>query len=512
MSPEHCVVLSVLHYKTQIFLLSLSEMSQLSQEDILARLGLNMTVTKRDLPRPVDSPPTGGPATDPGKVPPAASRGAEGSLGGGSEESWEQDKNPGSLTSLTTYVQDISISGLEFCVPGIILYISSEEFRTFTLRQDAFNSGIYKMFQHLTGLDQGLDQVKNTTFFRALSPNGCFVLQTASPGQHRMLSEQEVLALQLQEQAVHQQALAHAQQGGGPVITSSGLNDNNESLNQTRGSSFDFGLGGTDHAGKNLTHPADLLTLRRIANQQELREMQRKAQREGFVSMFRGVPCQLAAGAAHDLNNSNGDLLALLFRLCGVENQDYAPGVPWEQEIKDSVLLDAESVCSVVSLVRQHQATITELHSLLREGVRQGGGWDIVKAMMNKGTQFSARFENVDHFDKRREEARKRMKQEGALESKKAPKRRAGARSSSRGRTSCMRSPSGSPPAPSTSGSSKPSGACFKCASTTDYRILGFIMLGKNDNVGVKAIIFTIRGIDSQLIMQASRLFLVMKQ
>ena len=90
--------------------------------------------------------------------------------------------------------------------------VSTEEFRTFTLRQDAFNSGIYKMFQHLTGLDQGLDQVKNTTFFRALSPNGCFVLQTASPGQHHMLSEQEVLALQLQEQAARQQVLVHAQQ------------------------------------------------------------------------------------------------------------------------------------------------------------------------------------------------------------------------------------------------------------------------------------------------------------
>ena len=89
-----------------------------------------------------------------------------------------------------------------------------------------------------------------------------------------------------------------------------------------------------------------------------------------------------------------------------------------------------------------------------------------MKAMMNKGTQFSARFEDVEDFDKRREEARKRMKLEGARESKKAPKRRAGARSSSRGRTSRKRSPSGSPPAPSTSGSSKPRGACFKCAST----------------------------------------------
>ena len=65
------------------------------------------------------------------------------------------------------------------------------------------------------------------------------------------------------------------------------------------------------------------------ANQQELREMQRKVHRESFVSMFRGVPCQLAAGAAHDLDCSNGDLLALLARLCGVDTQNYHPGVPW---------------------------------------------------------------------------------------------------------------------------------------------------------------------------------------
>ena len=178
-------------------------------------------------------------------------------------------------------------------------------------------------------------------------------------------------------------------QGGGPALTSSDLNDNNESLNQSQGSS-NLGQGGVDHAGKKHMHPADLLHVKRIAsvqqhpdgrvllndmvsqivaehldfqeqiaareraNQQQLRDMQRKAQRESFVSMFRGVPCQLAVGAAHDLNNSNGDLLVLLFRLCGVENQDYGPGVPWEQDIKDSVSLNAESVRCVVQLVRQN--------------------------------------------------------------------------------------------------------------------------------------------------------------
>ena len=207
-------------------------------------------------------------------------------------------------------------------------------------------------------------------------------------------------------------------QGGGPAVNSSDLNDNNESLNQARGSSLN--LGGVDHAGKRQMHPSDLLNVKRIAsvsqhedgrillgdmvnqicaerlqfqeltaareraNQLQLRDIQRKSRREAFVSMFRGVPCQLAAGAAHDLNNSNGDLLELLSRLCGVESQDYGPGEPWEQDIVDSVSLNAESVRSVVQLVRQNQATISELYSLLREGVRQGGGWPVVEAMMAK--------------------------------------------------------------------------------------------------------------------------------
>ena len=104
MSPEHCVVLSVLHYKTPI-LLSFLEMSQSSQEDILARLGLNMTVTKGVPPRPVDIPlTTEGPAADPGTAPPAASGGASGSQGGGPEQKGEKEKNPVSQTAQNTYV------------------------------------------------------------------------------------------------------------------------------------------------------------------------------------------------------------------------------------------------------------------------------------------------------------------------------------------------------------------------------------------------------------------------
>ena len=84
---------------------------------------------------------------------------------------------------------------------------------------------------------------------------------------------------------------------------------------------------------------------------------------------------------------------------------------------------------------------------------------------MDKRTQFCARFEDVEDFEKRREEARKKMKQEGALESKKTPRRKS-ARSASQGRTLCKRSPSSSPPAATSSTSSaKPRGACFKCAS-----------------------------------------------
>ena len=54
-------------------------------------------------------------------------------------------------------------------------------------------------------------------------------------------------------------------QGGGPAITSSVLGDNNEYLIQTRGSSI-LGQGGTNHAGKKQTLPADLLQIKGVAN------------------------------------------------------------------------------------------------------------------------------------------------------------------------------------------------------------------------------------------------------
>ena len=127
MSPEHCVVLSVLHYKTQILLLSSSEMSQQLQEDILARLGLNMTVTKGVPPGPVDIPlTTEGPAADPGSVPPAASGGASGLQGGGPEENGGRGRKTLSLGLLKTRMfQDISILGLELCIPGKMYLLRS---------------------------------------------------------------------------------------------------------------------------------------------------------------------------------------------------------------------------------------------------------------------------------------------------------------------------------------------------------------------------------------------------
>ena len=72
------------------------------------------------------------------------------------------------------------------------------------------------------------------------------------------------------------------------------------------------------------------------------------------------------------------------------------------------------------------------------------GGWNVVEAMMEKKTQFSASYEDVEDFEKRRVEARKKLKQEGALESKKTPRRNT-ARSASQWRTSRKRSPSSSP-------------------------------------------------------------------
>ena len=167
-----------------------------------------------------------------------------------------------------------------------------------------------------------------------MSPNESFVLQAASLGQQgqqqvlqpktgarrRTRFDPVVRALEAAEtETSPPQDGGSGVQGGGPALISSGLNDNNESLNQTRGSFiFDLGQGGTDHAGKKQTHPADLLTVKRIAsvqqhpegrvllndmvsqivaerldfqeqlaareraNQQQVRDMQRKAQRRAL--------------------------------------------------------------------------------------------------------------------------------------------------------------------------------------------------------------------------------------
>ena len=101
-----------------------------------------------------------------------------------------------------------------------------------------------------------------------------------------------------------------------------------------------------------------------------------------------------------------------------------------------------------------------------------------MKAMMNKGDQFSARFEDEADFEKRREEARKRMKQEGAPEPKRAPRRRASGRSSSRGRTSCKSSPSGSPPATFKFNSTKHQAR--DCPSKKNTAVSGAKKNGKN--------------------------------
>ena len=57
--------------------------------------------------------------------------------------------------------------------------------------------------------------MKNTTFFRTWSPKGCSVSSGCYSSlsiQQRTLSEQEMLDLQLQEQAARQQAQAYARQ------------------------------------------------------------------------------------------------------------------------------------------------------------------------------------------------------------------------------------------------------------------------------------------------------------
>ena len=73
-------------------------------------------------------------------------------------------------------------------------------------------------------------------------------------------------------------------QGVGPALTSAGLNDNNESLNQTRGSSNNFSpvFGGTDHAGKKLTHPADLLFLQSVESRKFIDDVMGRVFAERF--------------------------------------------------------------------------------------------------------------------------------------------------------------------------------------------------------------------------------------
>ena len=83
----------------------------------MARLGLNMTVSKGSPPGPVDGLLPEGPAADPGNVPPAAS---------GGPEKRERRRRTLALKFLKTRMfQDISILGLELCIPGIMYLLRS---------------------------------------------------------------------------------------------------------------------------------------------------------------------------------------------------------------------------------------------------------------------------------------------------------------------------------------------------------------------------------------------------
>ena len=103
----------------------LSEMSHNMSEDpqeLLKKLGVKTTVTRRGpIPAGPPGPPLGGGTMAPGQDTPAATAGgAKGAETGGAGEGGERDKNPGSATSFTTYVGDISflISGLILCFKG----------------------------------------------------------------------------------------------------------------------------------------------------------------------------------------------------------------------------------------------------------------------------------------------------------------------------------------------------------------------------------------------------------
>ena len=81
--------------------------------------------------------------------------------------------------------------------------------------------------------------------------------------------------------------------------------------------------------------------------------------------------------------------------------------------------------------------------------------------------QFAAIDEDPAEFERRRLEAKKKLKLEGPAGGSKTPKRK-GARSASRGRSARKRSPSSSPGAPANSSTPAPKakGACYRCAST----------------------------------------------
>ena len=78
-------------------------------QDLLKKLGVKTTVTRRG-PKP----------PGPSLAPPAASGCAEGMETDGAGVGGERDKNPGSFTSMTTYVEDISFlfEDLILCFPG----------------------------------------------------------------------------------------------------------------------------------------------------------------------------------------------------------------------------------------------------------------------------------------------------------------------------------------------------------------------------------------------------------
>ena len=188
-------------------------------------------------------------------------------------------------------------------------------------------------------------------------------------------------------------------------------------------------------------------------------DMQRKDTRANIISKYKATSTKISAGAAYDLECTNGDLLEVLSKLLGGDcfNQQ----IPCDNFIRNGVFLSAPDLINIVTLARANQCVINELRAFLQMGIHQEGGWEVVKALQTNTGEISGRFLDEEEQMERLREGRKRARlMAPAKKSGPTPRRNTSRRrSASRGRApSRRRSPSPQ--------SSRPVGHCWTCGST----------------------------------------------